>query len=86
MNDNFEEHCRTTIVPEFSFKIIKINVINFRLQFWDLPGQERVPLVTSLFCKDSNSVVLCCEVQKDKSRKDIIKWVKTLNDNTIKDL
>ena len=81
MKDNFEEHCRATIAPEFSFKIIKINGINFRLQFWDLPGQERVPIVTSLFCKDSNAVVFCCEVKNDKSRKDIIKWVKTLSDN-----
>ena len=81
INNKFEEHCRATIAPEFSYKVVKSNGIIFRLQFWDLPGQERNPIVTGLFCKDSNAVICCCEVNNIKSREDISKWEETLKHN-----
>ena len=81
INNNFEEHCRATIAPEFSYKVVKSNGIIFRLQFWDLPGQERNPIVTGLFCKGSNGVICCCEVNNNKSREDISKWEETLKNN-----
>ena len=80
-NDIFEPECRATIAPEFSYKVIKVNEINFRIHFWDLPGQERNPIVTSLFCKDSQAVIFCCEVNNDKSRNDILKWKESLKNN-----
>ena len=80
-NDKFDPDCRATIAPEFSYKVIKVNGINFRIQFWDLPGQERNPIVTSLFCKDSHAVIFCCEVNNDKSRKDVLKWKESLKNN-----
>ena len=81
IHNTFEEQCRATIAPEFSYKVIKSNGIIFRLQFWDLPGQERNPVVTGLFCKDSNGVIFCCEVNNDKSRENILKWAESLKDN-----
>ena len=81
MSNNFDPNCRTTIAPEFSYKVVKINGINFRLQFWDLPGQERNPVVTSVFCKDTNAVIFCCEVNNEKSRKDILNWEESLKNN-----
>ena len=81
INNKFEEHCRATIAPEFSYKVVKSNGIIFRLQFWDLPGQERNPIVTGLFCKDSNAVICCCEVNNIKSRQDISKWIESLKNN-----
>ena len=81
MSNNFDPNCRATIAPEFSYKVVKINGINFRLQFWDLPGQERNPVVTSVFCKDTNAVIFCCEVNNEKSRKDILNWEESLKNN-----
>ena len=81
INNNFEEHCRATIAPEFSYKVVKSNGIILRLQFWDLPGQERNPVVTGLFCKDSNAVICVCEINNNKSREDISKWEESLRNN-----
>ena len=81
INNTFEEHCRATIAPEFSYKTIKYNGINFRAQFWDLPGQERNPIVTSIFCRDSNGIIFCCEVNNEKSRDDILLWINSLKGN-----
>ena len=81
INNTFETETRATITPSFLYKIIKKNNTIFRLQFWDLPGQERNPIVTSLFSKDSDGVIFCCEVKNDKSRKDILKWEESLKNN-----
>ena len=81
IHNTFEEQCRATIAPEFSYKVVKTNGIIFRLQFWDLPGQERNPVVTGLFCKDSNGVIFCCEVNNNKSREDVLKWEESLKNN-----
>ena len=81
INNTFETETRATITPSFLYKIIKKNNTIFRLQFWDLPGQERNPIVTSLFSKDSDGVIFCCEVKNDKSREDILKWEESLKNN-----
>ena len=81
INDKYEENCRATIAAEFSYKIIKVKGVNYRLQFWDLPGQERNPVTTSIFCKDSNAVIFCCEVNNEKSRKDILQWESSVKNN-----
>ena len=74
----FNEKCRATIGPNFSHKIIKKNGVIFRLQFWDIPGQDRSPSLTSIFCRDSQGVVFCCEVNDQKSLNDILIWKKSL--------
>ena len=81
INDKFERNCRATIMADFSHKIIKIDGVNYRLQFWDLPGQEHNPVTTSIFCKDSNAVIFCCEVNNEKSRKDIFQWESSIKNN-----
>ena len=83
----FNEKCKATIGPNFSHKIIKKNGVIFRLQFWDIPGQDRTPSLTSIFCRDSHGVVFCCEVNDQKSLEDISIWKKSLESfKDIKDL
>jgi len=79
LNNAFNETSRPTIAPDFSFKVVKINGANFRIQFWDLPGQDRNPVMTSVFCQDANGVIFCCEVNNDKSRQNITKWKESLS-------
>ena len=78
VNNMFNEKCRATIGPSFSHKIIKKNGVIFRLQFWDIPGQDRTPSLTSIFCRDSQGIVFCCEVNDQKSLNDILIWKKSL--------
>ena len=79
MNNTFSINHTATITPEFSTKIIKSNNIFFRFQFWDLPGQDKNPVITSVFCKDSNGIIFCCDASNEKSRENLKKW-----DNSIK--
>jgi len=79
LNNTFDENSQATIMPDFSYKVVKINGANYRIQFWDLPGQDRNPIMTSVFCQDANGVIFCCDANDTQSRQNIIKWKNSLN-------
>ena len=74
ISNKFAETYSPTIVSQFSYKIIKIDDIIYRLQFWDVAGQDRSPQITGVFCKDTKGIILCCEVKNKSSQENTIKW------------
>ena len=79
--NKFVESYQATIVSQFSNKILKINDVTYRLNFWDIAGQDRNQGTTKLFCKNSNGIVLCCEVNEKNTRDNTIKWKESLEQN-----
>ena len=83
LNNEFDETVQATIVPEFSKKIEKSNDVIFKIQFWDLPGQDRNPAITSVFCRDTHGIIYCCDINLLKSVENIKQWdesIKYYND------
>ena len=74
----FQEKKRATISPNFDYKLIKKNNIIYRVHFWDIPGQDRSPQITSVFCRDAQGFIFCCDALVKKSREDIITWKNSL--------
>ena len=81
IKEEFEVKCRATIGPSLSCKVVKINGVVFRVHFWDLPGQDRNQMVSNVFCRDTDGIIFCCEVNDDKSLNDIKKWRESLDSN-----
>lgn len=79
--DKFAESYQATIASQFSFKILKIDDVMYRLQFWDIAGQDRNPGTTKIFCKDSNGIVLCCETNNKTTLDNTLKWKESLEQN-----
>ena len=79
--NKFAETYSPTIASQFSYKIIKIDDVIYRLQFWDIAGQDRNPETTGIFCKGAKGIILCCEVNNIKSREDTIKWKESIEKN-----
>ena len=79
--NKFDESYQATIATQFNFKIIDIGDIIYRIQFWDLAGQDKSPGTTKLFTKDSNGIVFCCEVNNEESRNNIVKWKESIEQN-----
>ena len=78
INNIFQEEKRATISPNFAYKLIKKNNIIYRVHFWDIPGQDRSPQITSVFCRDAQGFIFCCDALVKKSREDIITWKNSL--------
>ena len=79
--NKFAETYSPTIASQFSYKIIKIDDVIYRLQFWDIAGQDRNPETTGIFCKDTKGIVLCCEVNNNVTRENTIKWKESIEKN-----
>ena len=79
--NKFDDNYQITIASQLSSKIIEIDNIVYRLQFWDIAGQDKSPGTTRVFCKDSNGIVLCCEVNNKKTRNNTREWKESLNQN-----
>ena len=83
INKKFSKEYSATIASDFQYKLLKIGNLNYRIQFWDLAGQDRSPEMTKLFCQDTNGVIICCEVNKKESRDNTLKWKENLINNRI---
>ena len=79
--NKFADNYQATIATQFSSKILEINKITYRLQFWDIAGQDRSVATTNIFCKNTNGVVLCCEVNDKKTLENTIIWKNSIQQN-----
>ena len=79
--NKFADTYQATIATQFSSKILEINKITYRLQFWDIAGQDRSVATTNIFCKNTNGVVLCCEINDKKTLENTIIWKNSIEQN-----
>ena len=76
--DKFDNNNNSTIAPELKTKIIKINGINYNINFWDLPGQDRNAFISGNFARDTDGIIYCCDVGNKKSMENLKKWEEAL--------
>ena len=80
INKKFSKEYSATIASDFQHKLLKIGNLNYRIQFWDLAGQDKSQTYIGLFCRDIHGIIICCSCDDPKSREDTIEWKKSLND------
>jgi Ras-related protein Rab-38 len=70
IKNNFSESYKATISTEFAFKIFEYNGKTYKIQLWDIGGQDRGPNFTKLFCKNSHGAIVVADItQKDTLEK-----------------
>ena len=80
INKKFTKEYAATIASDFQYKIIKIDNLIYRIQFWDLAGQDKSQTYIGLFCRDIHGIIICCSCDDIKSREDTKEWKKSLNE------
>ena len=76
----FSETYRSTIVSEFGFKIFEYEQKIFRIQLWDLAGQDKNQMITKIFAKDAHGVVFVCDATDKQTREDLLKWKNSVDE------
>ena len=76
----FSETYKATIVSEFGFKIFEYGDNLYRVQLWDLAGQDKNCMITKIFAKDTHGVVVMSNACNIQSREDSIKWKKSIDE------
>lgn len=69
-----------TIVSEFNYKIYEQDDSKYRIQIWDLAGQDKDYLITKLFAKDAHGCIIMCDVTNLETREKTLAWKKSVND------
>ena len=72
--DEFSENYKPTIVSEFGFKIFNSNNNNYRIQLWDIGGQDKSPSMAKIFARDSHGCIVISDSTKIDLINDTIKW------------
>ena len=80
--DEYKENYHPTIVSEFGFKIHESNGNLYRIQLWDIGGQDKSPTMAKIFSRDSHGCVVISDSTDSKSLEDTLIWQKLVSDET----
>jgi len=78
----FTETYRATIISEFGTKIFQYEQKLFRIQLWDLAGEDKNCLITKIFSKDAHGVIIVCDATNKQTREDTIKWKNSIDNSS----
>ena len=60
----FSDSYKPTIVSEFGFKVFEHEGKLYRIQLWDLAGQDKNSTITKIFAKDSHGAIILSDATK----------------------
>ena len=72
---------KPTIVSEYSTKVFTYNDKIYRIQFWDIGGQDKSIAVAKVFSKDSHGCILVSDVSNNQTLEDSVGWKSTIEDD-----
>ena len=64
----FDENYKATIVSEYGFKIYEHDGKYYRIQLWDIAGQDRNAKLTKTFAKGSHGYIVMCDATDVETR------------------
>jgi len=76
----FSETYKATIVSEFGFKIFEYEQKLYRIQLWDLAGQDKNAMITKIFAKDAHGVIVLCDATNRLTREETTKWKNSVDE------
>ena len=68
--NEFLEQYKPTIVSEHSYKIFDCEGKFYRIQIWDIAGQDRSSKITKIFSKGSHGAVVLYDVMNMNTREE----------------
>ena len=81
VGQNFEQ-TKPTIVSEFSTKIYKHGENLYRVQLWDIGGQDKSTAITKIFAKDSHGCIVVCD-NNEETLEETASWKSVVEDECI---
>ena len=66
----FSDTYKATIVSEFGFKIFEEQGKLYRIQLWDLAGQDKNAMVTKIFAKDAHGCIVMADASNAETRQE----------------
>ena len=78
----FTDFYKATVVSEFSHKIYQHKDKFYRIQMWDLAGQDQNTHITKIFSKNSHGCIVLCDITNKNTLNDTLKWKESVDEST----
>jgi small GTP-binding protein len=82
IGQNFET-TKPTIVSDFSTKIFQLGENYYRVQLWDIGGQDKSAAITKIFAKDSHGCIVVCDIKDEETLEETASWKSVVEDECI---
>ncbi len=82
VNDMFSEDYKATVMSEFSFKMYNYKGNYYKVQIWDLAGQDKNIYTSKVFTKGAHGCLILYDIKNKDSFKDTLKWKNSIDANT----
>lgn len=79
----FNDAYKATIVSEFGFKIFENEGKLYRIQLWDLAGQDKKATITKIFAKDAHGVVVVADATNAGTLDETLKWKSSVDESSL---
>ena len=70
----FSANYKATVVSEFGFKIFDLKGRKFRVQLWDIGGQDKTCAMAKIFAKDSHGCLVVSDINNANSIQRSLQW------------
>ena len=69
-------------MSEFSYKIYEYKGHYYKIQFWDIAGQDKNIYTSKVFTKDAHGCIILCDITNQDTLEATLKWKKTIDENS----
>lgn len=83
LGEEYKENYKPTIISEFSHKIYNYKETNYRVQLWDIGGQDKSPAVTKIFSKDSHGCLVLNDATDPDSLEETLIWKNVVEEESV---
>lgn len=78
----FEGIHMPTVITEFQYKLYECRGNCYRIQLWDIGGQDKTPAMAKIFTRDSHGCIVICDISKKNTFEETMKWKKIVDDES----
>jgi Ras-related protein Rab-7A len=83
INDTFDSSYKATVMSDFSYKIHEFEGNFYKIQFWDIAGQDKNIYASKVFTKNSHGCLVFSDITDKETLKKALLWKKAIDDNTL---
>ena len=78
----FSHDYKATIISDFGFKIYNYKDILYRIQLWDIGGQDKSASMAKIFARDSHGCIVVTDLKINETPEAIFNWKETIRGET----
>ena len=82
VNDIFDGTYKATVMSDFSYKIHEFEGNFYKIQFWDIAGQDKNIYTSKVFTKNSHGCLIFSDITDKETLQKALLWKKAIDDST----